>query len=137
MKIQRVTTKGLIRDDDKIFMVRDQAGNWELPGGKIEFGESPEITLKREFLEELGVNNVEIGKIINVWDFTTKANQNDYHFVVLVYECKADLSNIKISDEHIEYKWIDLKDIDKYPMRDGYKETLMLIINSGTDGEFY
>jgi len=127
MRIQRVTTKGLVRDVDKIFMVKDQAGNWELPGGRIDFGESPEITLKREFAEELGIDSIEIGKIINVWDFTTRADEDDYHFVVLVYECKADLSNIKISDEHLEYKWIALKDIDKYPMRDGYKETIRLV----------
>lgn len=51
---------GLIRNEGKIFIARRKpgkamAGYWEFPGGKIENGELPELALKRELEEELGM----------------------------------------------------------------------------------
>lgn len=123
-KIQKVTIKGLVCQDGKAFMVRDQAGNWELPGGKIDFGEHPQETLKREFIEELGIKKVEIGELLNVFDFLSQFENNDCQFIVLIFECKADLSKIEISNEHYEYKWIALDEVASHPMKSGYAESI-------------
>lgn len=123
-KIQRISIKGVICRDKKIFMLKDSKGNWELPGGKIDFGEHPQETLKREIKEELGISKICIGVVINVWDFLVTVDNNSYQFIIIVYECDADLSNLKISDEHLEYKWVSLNEMDGLMVRDGYKETI-------------
>jgi len=105
-------------------MLKDKNGRWELPGGRIDFAEHPKETLKREFTEELGIGEVKVGNIVNVWDFTVNARGDDYHFILVVFECQADLSTINISDEHLEHKWIKLEEIHNYPMRDGYVESM-------------
>ncbi|QHB31426.1 8-oxo-dGTP diphosphatase MutT [Yersinia canariae] len=52
---------GIIRNSQQeIFITRraadsHMAGFWEFPGGKVEQGETPEIALKRELLEETGI----------------------------------------------------------------------------------
>lgn len=59
MKVVRVVA-GIVCYQGKILLTRrapgeSQAGFWEFPGGKIEEGESPEASLERELLEELGL----------------------------------------------------------------------------------
>lgn len=123
-KIQKTTVKGVLKRGNNILFVKDIKGVWELPGGKIDFGENPKDTLKREFKEELGWNDIKIGKIINIWDFTSHVDDIDYHFVVLVYECFSDEEDITHCDECTEYKWIPISEVDNLNMRDGYKNAI-------------
>lgn len=123
-KIQRTTTKGIVYKDGKVFMVKDERSNWELPGGRIDFGEQPEEALRREFLEELEVEDVKVRDIIHTWAFESEKDGEKYHFILLFFECDADLSKVNISNEHQEYKWVNLNEIDQYQMRDGYRKVI-------------
>lgn len=73
MKIIPVTC-ALIFSEGKVLATRrsqtmDLPGKWELPGGKVEEGESPEECLKREIQEELSIE-IEIFEKLSPADFT-------------------------------------------------------------------
>ena len=68
-------TAAIIRKDNRFLCAQrkdfsDQAGKWEFPGGKIEIGETPEICLERELLEEFNIQ-------ANCGDFLCE-NTHDY-----------------------------------------------------------
>lgn len=57
----------------------DYKGSWEFPGGKIEEGETPQIALKREIMEELDTDIV-VGKLIDTIEY-------DYPLFHLSMDC--------------------------------------------------
>lgn len=123
-KIQRITVKAIIYRNDSVLLVQDHKGKWEMPGGKVDFNEHPEDTIRRELQEELGFINIVVGDIINAWTFSVTAEGNEYQFIVIVYEIASDDIEVKKSDEHVCYEWVPVGKIDALNMRDGYKQSI-------------
>ena len=84
------------------------AGQWSLPGGTLEVGETLEAGLTREILEETGLH-VDVGAIVDVFDriFRDADDRVRYHYVLVDYLCTArggqlvagsDVSDVAIAD---------------------------------------
>lgn len=64
-----VSIKGVLQaPDGNIVLLENERNEWELPGGRIEDGETPQQCLAREIGEELNLR-VEAGAIIDAWMF--------------------------------------------------------------------
>jgi ADP-ribose pyrophosphatase YjhB (NUDIX family) len=66
------------------------AGQWSLPGGTLEVGETLEAGVAREMAEETGLT-VDVGPIVEVFDriFRDEDSRVRYHFVLIDYLCRA------------------------------------------------
>jgi 8-oxo-dGTP diphosphatase len=66
------------------------AGQWSLPGGTLEVGETLEAGVAREIAEETGLT-VDVGPIVEVFDriFRDGDSRVRYHFVLIDYMCRA------------------------------------------------
>lgn len=64
----RVSAKALVFDSEgRLLVFKDDHGNYEMPGGGWEHGESFDECLKREFMEEAGVALTKVGDVEFCW----------------------------------------------------------------------
>lgn len=104
-----VVVKGVILNQNKVLIIkrddRDQvgAGAWECAGGKIDFGETLEDALLREVREEVGLD-VTVEKLLYAATFYTDPTRE---VIVLTYKCRAEHTQVLLSEEHSEYRWVD------------------------------
>ena len=84
----------VLAEGGRIVLVRRRyeplAGEWSLPGGVVEVGETLEAAVAREVLEETGLD-VRVGPVVDVFDrITFDADRRvHYHFVLVDYLCHA------------------------------------------------
>ena len=82
----------VIVDGGKVVLIKRKyeplKGQWTLPGGMVEIGETLEAALAREMQEETGLD-VEVGPVIEVFDRITRDEQQRvrYHYVLVDYLC--------------------------------------------------
>lgn len=127
-KIQKIVATGFISNNEKVLIIERSKnekflpGYWELPGGKINFGEDPKIALERECQEE-------IGTVITVANpfrtFSYVSDDENCHTVEIVYKCEYPAnSNIKLSSAHADFKWIIMNELDNYNISDETKTSI-------------
>jgi 8-oxo-dGTP pyrophosphatase MutT (NUDIX family) len=116
-----VSVKGVVIRDGSVILARNERDEWELPGGKLELGESPGQCLAREIAEELRLS-VQAERILDSWTYTIVPG---VHVLVVTYGC-VELSKVEavLSDEHKELRWVPLSEVSGLRMPDGYKTSI-------------
>lgn len=89
-KLLHVVAVALVDEDGRVLIQRrpegtHMAGLWEFPGGKIDPGETPEDALRRELVEELGVE-IEWGSLTPLTFASEKLA--DKHLLLFLYLCR-------------------------------------------------
>ena len=136
-----VGAKGLIvNKDGKILIVKEAdqyidgegccPGEWDLVGGRIEPEESLLEGLQREVTEESGLT-VTVGDLLGVADNFPIMKGEKVHIVRVYYICTAENTNVTLSSDHDEYRWVLPTECDDLPLMENivhmlkkYKTTL-------------
>lgn len=125
---QRVRVVAMIQREGEMLIMRksqgrsDSAPMWELPTGKIKFGEQPEEALERTLEEYLGI---ELTKKTLLHDVVTFMSQNpgmgssQLSNLYIVYEVRLDEgAKIKARERYSAYKYIKPEEMGNYRLDD-------------------
>ncbi len=117
VKLVLVAACALIDTDGRVLIAqrpagKSMAGLWEFPGGKVEAGERPEVSLIRELKEELGIIVKE--DCLAPLTFASHAYP-DFHLLMPLYVCRR-WEGIVAAQEGQKLKWVRPADLRDYPM---------------------
>jgi 8-oxo-dGTP diphosphatase len=102
--------------DDRILLVQrgtpPSKGQWSVPGGAIELGESFKDTAKRELDEECGVE-IEVDDIFDVENFIVRDEDDNiqYHYVVTYVTANYISGNIRPGPEEMDVCWATKEEV--------------------------
>ncbi|RON58494.1 NUDIX hydrolase [Pseudomonas frederiksbergensis] len=116
-----VSIKGVLQSPEGlIVLMLNERDEWELPGGRIELGETAADCLAREISEELDVE-VEVGEPLDSYLFEVIPGK---HVFISTYRCQLLGGFVpKVSHEHKEIGLFDPEDLPANLPR-GYRDSI-------------
>ena len=109
---------GVVIERNRVLLVqRGQPplkGEWSIPGGMVELGESLEEAVRREVQEETGLA-VEPLAPIEVFDRIQKNGPRVlYHYVIVDFACRRTGGRLKSGSDVLDARWVDRGDLLRY-----------------------
>lgn len=134
---QLVVATGVLRKGDGRVLLLERSGDhktspgfWQLPEGKIEFGESPQEALNRELEEEIG-RRAGGSELLGVHSGLLTVGSTIYHVIRIIFEVGGE-GRVKLSKEHIRHRWVLPQNALKMAgLLPGTEEILRAILKKG------
>ena len=109
----------VVLDGDRVLLIKrghePLKGQWSLPGGGVELGETLEAAIAREVREETGLD-IEVGPMVEVLDRITRdaAGNVEHHFVLIDFVCRATGGVLGGASDADAAEWVPLEQLTAY-----------------------
>ncbi len=107
----------VVLDGERVLLVRrgqePLKGEWSLPGGAVELGETLEAAVCREVLEETGLE-VEPVRVVEVLDRISRDAEGrvEYHYVLVDYACRVRGGVLGSGSDASDARWVSLEKLE-------------------------
>lgn len=128
---QIITVRAIIKQSDKILLLRRHGGTpefedlFELPGGKVDFGQDPKAALQREVIEETGLEILTM-QLSDVYSNLDTADLQKQYISLVFWVSVQGGSRVQLSSEHNKYVWKKLSEIQLNEISDFTRMELKL-----------
>ena len=116
-----VSVKGVVIRGGEVVLIENERDEWELPGGKLEPAESPQVCVAREIAEELRLQ-VEASTLLDTWVYSITP---EVRVLIVTYGCSETVRvEAVLSHEHKQLRWFPLSQVSTLRMPEGYKASI-------------
>lgn len=124
---QRVSVRAIVRNSDKTLIIRRAngrssiLGKFELPGGKLEYGEQPEDAITRYVSAETGLN-IQTAQLYDVLTYIDHDDRDmQYVFILYLVSIEGSPSSIELSENYDHYLWKKVSEIHQDQLTESTK----------------
>lgn len=127
-----VAVGGVAIADGRVALVRrahePRRGEWSIPGGKLEAGETLAAGVRRELREETGLE-VEVVSPIEVFEriYRDPDGRLRFHYVILDYFCRPSSGDAVAGGDALEVAWVREEELDGWPLN----EAVVRVVRKG------
>ena len=110
---------GVVISNGRVLLIRrgnpPLEGEWSIPGGTLEVGETLPEAVKRELAEETGLE-VRVGELIEALEriFLDSQGRSKYHYVILDYLCEVTAGNARAGSDATDVAWATESELGNY-----------------------
>ena len=103
------------------------AGEWSIPGGLLEVGETVREAAIREAREETGLE-VETLDLLGVFDRVLKDTDGriQYHYILIDFLCQRTGGKLRADSDATEVRWFSLEEVKQLPLREDTARVIIL-----------
>jgi 8-oxo-dGTP pyrophosphatase MutT (NUDIX family) len=118
-----VSVKGILFWGNRVPLLLNERDEWELPGGRLEAGETPELCACRELKEELSLD-VQATTLVDSWVYEVLPGKD---VLILAYLCDTNGTpeSLVISNEHKQLGIFEVSRISTLNIPSGYVRSIM------------
>ena len=113
----------IVLDGDRVLLVKRAheplKGEWSVPGGAVDVGETLEEAIRREVREETCLD-IEVGPIVDVLDRIRydPDGRVKFHFVLVDFVCRPVGGTLQCASDAEEATWAERADLGRYGVAD-------------------
>src|SRR4051812_5436488 len=110
-------------------------GQWSVPGGALEVGETLRQCAVREAFEETGLQ-VEAGPVLGVFDAIYREPSGGilYHYVLIDVECRFIAGRLKAGADAVQARWVTMENLADYELTETARRVVCKALDRAAQG---